>query len=211
MRIYKKLLAAAVLALLPLSAMAEVKTEAPVKMIQEMLYPTVMVDTGRGVGSGTLIFSGKRTHESWKEEKFWTLVLTNHHVVKDSISISKNFDPKKGKSIQKETRRPVHVRIWDYNDYSTAVGTTGRMARILAWDKDNCTAGFQINFLFDSGENIERAVRQELGLRITDNQGFYLKLDGLTGQGYDNFASDPEYYSYDNGRILYSDTIHYSC
>ena len=45
------------------------------------------------------------------------------------------FDSNRGKNIQKETRRPVHVRLCDYNDYSTAVGTTGRVARILAWDK----------------------------------------------------------------------------
>ena len=33
--------------------------EAPVKKITEMLYPTVMVDMGSGVGSGTVIFSNK--------------------------------------------------------------------------------------------------------------------------------------------------------
>ena len=56
--------------------------ETLIKKIQEMLYPTVMVDVGRdGQGSGTIIFSGEREHESWKEEKVWTLVLTNHHVI----------------------------------------------------------------------------------------------------------------------------------
>lgn len=125
---------AAIAMLLPMSAVAE--TEAPVKKITEMLYPTVMVDLGGdGTGSGTVIFSGVREHESWKDEKVWSLVLTNHHVVKGAIGIEEEFDPKRGKNIQKETRRPVHVRLWDYNDYSTAVGTTGRVARILAWDK----------------------------------------------------------------------------
>ena len=109
--------------------------EAPVKKITEMLYPTVMVDMGSGVGSGTVIFSNKRPHESWKEEGVWTLVITNHHVIARAISISEEFNPIKGKSIKMETRRPVHVRLWDYNDYSTAVGTTGRVARIVAWDK----------------------------------------------------------------------------
>ena len=124
----------AIAMLLPMSAVAE--TEAPVKIITEMLYPTVMVDLGGdGTGSGTVIFSGVREHESWKDEKVWSLVLTNHHVVKGAIGIEEEFDPKRGKNIQKETRRPVHVRLWDYNDYSTAVGTTGRVARILAWDK----------------------------------------------------------------------------
>ena len=116
-------------------ALANEPIEAPVKKITEMLYPTVMVDMGRGVGSGTVIFSNKRPHESWKEEGVWTLVITNHHVINSAISISEEFDPKKGKSVKMETRRPVHVRLWDYNDYSTAVGTTGRVARIVAWDK----------------------------------------------------------------------------
>ena len=139
MNIYKKfssLLTVLVILMLPLSAMtAEVVTEAPVKKITEMLYPTVMVDLGQGQGSGTLIFSGRREHESWADEKVWTLVLTNYHVIKSAVNIEEEFDPKKGKNVQKETRRPVHVRLWDYNDYSTAVGTTGRVARILAWDK----------------------------------------------------------------------------
>ena len=110
--------------------------EAPIKKIKEMLYPTVMVDLpGQGAGSGTIIFSAKRKHASWKEEGVWTLVLTNHHVIGASIRISEDFDPKVGKSIKTESRRPVHVRLWDYNDYSTAVGTTGRVGRIVAWDK----------------------------------------------------------------------------
>ena len=39
--------------------LAEELIEAPVKKITEMLYPTVMVDMGRGAGSGTVIFSNK--------------------------------------------------------------------------------------------------------------------------------------------------------
>jgi len=115
--------------------LAEESIEAPVKKITEMLYPTVMVDMGRGAGSGTVVFSAKRTHESWKEEGVWTLVITNHHVIDTAVTISEEFDPRKGKSVKMETRLPVHVRLWDYNDYSTAVGTTGRVARIVAWDK----------------------------------------------------------------------------
>jgi S1-C subfamily serine protease len=122
-------------ALLIIPQFAVAETEAPVKKITEMLYPTVMVDLSDGQGSGTVVFSGKRKHESWKDEKVWTLVLTNHHVIASAVSIEEEFDPKKQKNIQKETRRPVHVRLWDYNDYSTAIGTTGRVARIVAWDK----------------------------------------------------------------------------
>ena len=130
--IFTVILAAALL--LSFNSMAQ-ETEAPVKKITEMLYPTVLVDLGNAQGSGTVIFSDIRAHESWKEEKVWTLVLTNHHVVNDAIFVTEEFDPKEGKNVQKETRRPVHVRFWDYNDYSTAVGTTGRVARIVAYDK----------------------------------------------------------------------------
>jgi len=119
----------------PQISTAQSETEAPVKKITEMLYPTVMVDLSNERGSGTVIFSGVRKHESWKDEKVWTLVLTNHHVITKAVNIAEEFDPKKQKNVQKETRRPVHVRFWDYNDYSTAVGTTGRVARIVAWNK----------------------------------------------------------------------------
>tara|TARA_Y100000310_G_scaffold314919_1_gene364828 strand:- start:1059 stop:1940 length:882 start_codon:yes stop_codon:yes gene_type:complete len=125
----------AIAILLPQVSSVHAETEAPVKKITEMLYPTVMVDLSDGSGSGTIIFSGVRKHDSWRDEKVWTLVLTNYHVIRSAVSIDEEFDPKKQKMIQKETRRPVHVRLWDYNDYSTAVGTTGRVARIVAWDK----------------------------------------------------------------------------
>ena len=71
------------------------ETEAPVKKITEMLYPTVMIDLSGASGSGTIIFSNNRVHESWKDEGVWTLVITNHHVIDDAISISEEFDPKK--------------------------------------------------------------------------------------------------------------------
>ena len=97
-KMFKKLsIFTAVLAstlLLSFNSMAQ-KTEAPVKKITEMLYPTVLVDLGNAQGSGTVIFSSIRAHESWAEEKVWTLVLTNHHVVNDAISVTEEFDPKK--------------------------------------------------------------------------------------------------------------------
>ena len=132
----KMWLIGALLLIFPLHFVLGEESEAPVKKIKEMLYPTVMVDLRAGAGSGTIIFSGVRKHDSWKDEGIWSLVLTNHHVVSGAISISDEFDPKKGKTVKKETRRPVHIRLWDYNDYSTAVGTTGRVGRIVAWDKD---------------------------------------------------------------------------
>ena len=143
------------------------ETEAPVKKITEMLYPTVMIDLSGASGSGTIIFSNNRVHESWKDEGVWTLVITNHHVIDDAISISEEFDPKKGKSVKMETRRPVHVRLWDYNDYSTAVGTTGRVARILAWDKQRDLALLRL-------DDKERVIEHVAHLWPEDVGGPYL-------------------------------------
>ena len=141
------------------------KTEAPVKMITEMLYPTVMIDTGRGgVGSGTVIFSDRRSHQS---KDIWSLVITNFHVVKNAVSIHKEFDPKQGKEIQKETRRPVHVRLWDYNDFSTAVGTTGRIGRIVAWDQGRDLALLRL-------DDQERVIEHVAVLWDTKDGGPYL-------------------------------------
>ena len=151
---------------LPQTSVAQI-AEAPVKKITEMLYPSVLVDLGDGTGSGTIIFSDKRAHESWKEEKTWTLVLTNFHVIEKAINIEEVFDPKSAKNIQKETRRPVHVRLWDYNDYSTAVGTTGRVARIVAWDKDRDLALLRL-------EDKERKINNVAILWPEDVGGPYL-------------------------------------
>jgi S1-C subfamily serine protease len=63
------------------------------------------------------------------------MVLTNHHVVKGAIRIVEEFDPKKGKEVKREHRRPVKIRFWSYNDFSSAIGTSGRTAYIVAWDK----------------------------------------------------------------------------
>ena len=132
---FKKLgLLLTIMLLFPLNSIAQ-NTEAPIKKIEQMLYPTVMVDLRHGQGSGTVVFSDTRKHSSWKDERVWSLILTNFHVISSAITISEEFDPIKGKEVKKETRSPVHVRFWDYNDYSSAVGTTGRTAKIVAWDR----------------------------------------------------------------------------
>ena len=121
---------AAALFLAPLAAKAQEKTDAPVQKITQMLYPSVVVDMGRGQGSGTIIYS------EWRDDdEAWTMVLTNHHVVKSAIQILSEFDPKKGEEVKREHRRPVKIRFWSYNQFSAAIGTSGRTAHIVAWDR----------------------------------------------------------------------------
>ena len=160
---FKKLgLLLTIMLLFPLNSIAQ-NTEAPIKKIEQMLYPTVMVDLRHGQGSGTVVFSDTRKHPSWKDEKVWSLILTNFHVVATAINISEEFDPIKGKEVKKETRSPVHVRFWDYNDYSSAVGTTGRTAKIVAWDRARDLALLRIDDKERKLENVGSLWPEEAG------------------------------------------------
>ena len=123
---------AAALLIAPLTANAadDSRTDAPIQKITEMLYPSVMVDVGSGQGSGTVIYSG------WRDDgEAWTMVLTNHHVIKTAVKLVEEFDPKRGEEVKREHRRPVKIRFWSYNQYSSAIGTSGRIAHIVAWDR----------------------------------------------------------------------------
>tara|TARA_R110000824_G_scaffold106438_3_gene251505 strand:+ start:6662 stop:7495 length:834 start_codon:yes stop_codon:yes gene_type:complete len=121
--------AALFVAPITVSAEDDSRTDAPIQKITEMLYPSVMVDVGDGQGSGTVIYSGMREGEAW------TMILTNHHVIMPAVKLVEEFDPKKGKEVKREHRRPVKIRFWSYNQYSSAVGTSGRSAYIVAWDR----------------------------------------------------------------------------
>jgi len=126
------LFVAAALFIAPLTANAadDSRTDAPVQKITEMLYPSVMVDVGSGQGSGTVIYSG------WRDDgEAWTMILTNHHVINTAVKLVEEFDPKKGEEVKREHRRPVKIRFWSYNQFSSAIGTSGRTAHIVAWDK----------------------------------------------------------------------------
>ena len=123
---------AALILLLPAVAFAS-DISAPQHVQQkheQMLYPTVLVRAGQGTGSGTIIFSEVRDGE------YMSLVLTNHHVVKSNIKVSEEWNPQAQEKVERETRRPVLIDLWEYNNFSDAIGTIGRQATIEAWDKD---------------------------------------------------------------------------
>ena len=115
------------------TASAIAGSSAPIEVQQqheEMLYPTVLVRSGPSTGSGTVIFS------SLYDGEYISLVLTNHHVVTSSIKVTSEWDSKAGEKVERETRRPVLIDLWEYNNFSEAIGTIGRQATIEAWDKD---------------------------------------------------------------------------
>ena len=106
----------------------------------EMLYPTVLVRLGNGSGSGTVIYS--KQHEDQAYESY---VLTNWHVIQGYVKVTKVWNSDKQENVETETRRPVNVDLWEYNNFSTAVGTIGRLAHIKAYDKSRDLALLQIS------------------------------------------------------------------
>ena len=104
-----------------------------------MLYPTVLVRVGGGSGSGTVIYS-----EINDENKYESFVLTNWHVIQSSVILKNEWNSEKKERIDTETRRPVNIDLWEYNNYSTSVGTIGRTAKIVAYDKGRDLALLEI-------------------------------------------------------------------
>jgi len=106
----------------------------------EMLYPTVLVRLGNGSGSGTVIYS-----EQNEDQEYESYVLTNWHVIQGYVKVTKVWNSDKQENVETETRRPVNVDLWEYNNFSTAVGTIGRLAHIKAYDKSRDLALLQIS------------------------------------------------------------------
>lgn len=94
----------------------------------DMLYAVVLVDVGRGTGSGTVIYSGEREGERH------TYILTNYHVIADAVSVEEEWSPKAGKNVKVERRSSVKANWFSYNDCSRNVGFTGKVAGVVAYD-----------------------------------------------------------------------------
>ena len=94
----------------------------------EMLYTVVTVES-RALGSGTVVYSKKFNGN------YETFILTNHHVVSSAIDINKEWDPIKKKKVDVEKLETVKIRWFDYNNLSRSVGTRGKIADIVAYDK----------------------------------------------------------------------------
>ena len=105
----------------------------------EMLYPTVLVRVGNGSGSGTVVYS-----KLDEEQEYESFILTNWHVIQSNVLIKNEWNSEKKERIDTETRRPVNVDLWEYNNFSTSVGTIGRVAEIVAYDKGRDLALLQV-------------------------------------------------------------------
>ena len=96
---------------------------------EQMFYPTVRVRTKRAGGSGTVVYS-----EKYKDEVY-TYVITNHHVVADSVKLEKKWDSVLKRKVDKEILETVFVEFFRYNNYSHTVGSFAVEADIVAYSE----------------------------------------------------------------------------
>ena len=98
---------------------------------EQMFYPTVRVRTKKAGGSGTVVYS-----ENYKDEVY-TYVITNHHVIADSVHLEKKWDQVLKRKIDKEILDTVFVEFFRYNNYSHTVGQFAVEADIVAYSEVN--------------------------------------------------------------------------
>ena len=96
---------------------------------EEMFYPTVRVRTKKAGGSGTVVYS-----EKYKDEVY-TYIITNQHVIDDSVHIEKRWDPVLKRKVDKEILDTVYVEYFKYNNYSHTVGSFAVEADIVAYSE----------------------------------------------------------------------------
>tara|TARA_B100001094_G_scaffold92536_1_gene88429 strand:- start:265 stop:1089 length:825 start_codon:yes stop_codon:yes gene_type:complete len=96
---------------------------------EQMFYPTVRVRTKKAGGSGTVVYSEKH------KDEVYTYVITNHHVIADSVSIQKKWDPVLKRKVDKEKLDTVNVEFFRYNNYSHTVGSFAVEADIVAYSE----------------------------------------------------------------------------
>ena len=94
---------------------------------EQMFYPTVRVRTKKAGGSGTVVYS-----EKYKKEVY-TYVITNHHVIADSVHLEKKWDPVLKRKIDKEILDTVYVEFFRFNNYSHTIGSFAVEADIVAY------------------------------------------------------------------------------
>ena len=96
---------------------------------EQMFYPTVRVRTKKAGGSGTVVYSKKHG------EEVHTYVITNHHVIADSVKIEKKWDSVLKRKTDKEKLDTVFVEFFRYNNYSHTVGSFAVQADIVAYSE----------------------------------------------------------------------------
>ena len=98
---------------------------------EQMFYPTVRVRTKKAGGSGTVVYSQKNE----KDGEIYTYVITNQHVISDSVHLEKKWDPVLKRKVDKEILDTVNVEFFRFNNYSHTIGSFAVEADIVAYSE----------------------------------------------------------------------------
>ena len=98
---------------------------------EQMFYPTVRVRTKKAGGSGTVVYSQKND----KDGEIYTYVITNQHVIADSVHLEKKWDPVLKRKVDKEILDTVNVEFFRFNNYSHTIGSFAVEADIVAYSE----------------------------------------------------------------------------
>jgi len=106
------------------------------------LYPVVRIFSERVAGSGTIIYSEKDIRNP---EEYLTFVLTNYHVIGNSITVSKEWNSILRRDIKKEIKEKVKVENFQYINLSLIDSSNRYNADIIAYDQNHDLAILMVN------------------------------------------------------------------
>lgn len=100
------------------------------ELSREVLLANTRIRSGQVGGSGTVVYSKKG------ETGYSTYILTNHHVVDNSIKTEKRWSPLLKREIKKDIFSTVETHFFKYQYQSRYVGATAIQTDIMTYDKD---------------------------------------------------------------------------
>lgn len=128
---------------------------------ERILYPSVRVRAGNALGSGTLLFCQPDDPEK-RPDEFETLILTNHHVIADLITIKEDWDSTAGRKRFREFRESAVVEFFEYKHHSRVTSKNGKEAEIVAWDNKLDLALLRLSAITEFGPTAKFASRERM-------------------------------------------------
>lgn len=172
--------------------MPEFYTQAEVeKHHKEIVWPTVRIKSKDAWGSGTIVYSKKDERGVCR-----TFVLTCHHVIADAIKVEKTWDQGVGMEVKKETRVPVEVQFFYYENLSFAKGLAfSCRANIKCYDAQQDIALLELELTEKVCEHVAFLISPEDVKQIHVFDPVYacgaaLAHEPITTKGLINFMND---------------------
>lgn len=99
------------------------------RLHEEVYYTACRVRADQAGGSGVCIYS-----EEDEDGIAHTFIITNHHVIRDLITVEDRWDPTLKREYPQEASDTATVEFFSYNEHSKEVGSESYAADIVAWD-----------------------------------------------------------------------------